>query len=417
MSGGVEYRIYSRRWLVLATYMCVNIVMQSLWATFFSVTTQAWKFYGFSDRVSGEASVSLLSIVIMTGMLILSIPASAIFSVIGWYKAMSIASVLMAVCAVARGIFGTGYSAVLICTVGMACAQPFILNAMGLMTSKWFPPKERGLANGFCVCTVTVGAMVSQLGFPWVQKTFGLDIPSVLKIYGIMAVIAAIFFITAASEAPKLPPCDEKLMVRDNYRDGIKRLVKNKNFILGMLIYLALNGGSLAFTTFIEPFMNYLNGGRFDSIFIATFGMVISILGISGTILITLYTDHNNGRRRLPSIRLCMALSAVGLVLFMCLHIPGLLFAAAALYGFSCNGVMPVGLVYGCESGYPVSEGTTGSLMQWIGNMGGIIMLSVINTAFNGNHLISMLFILGVTVFGFVISLIAREKSEQERMI
>lgn len=150
---------------------------------------------------------------------------------------------------------------------------------------------------------------------------------------------------------------------------------------------------------------------------IATFGMVISILGISGTILITLYADHNNGRRRLPSIRLCMALSAVGLVLFMCLHIPALLLAAAALYGFSCNGVMPVGLVYGCESGYPVSEGTTGSLMQWIGNMGGIIMLAVINTAFNGNHIISMLFILGVTVLGFVISLIAREKSEHERMI
>lgn len=245
MSDMGEYRIYSRRWLVLIAYMCVNIVMQSLWATFFSVTTQAWKFYGFSDRVKGEASISLLSIIIMSGMVILSIPASAIFSRLGWYKAMSMAAVLMAVCAVVRGILGANYQAVLVCTVGMACAQPFILNAMGLMAAKWFPPRERGIANGFCVCTVTVGAMVSQLGFPWIQNTFSLDIPSVLKIYGIMAVIAAVFFIASAGEEPKLPPCDERLMVRDDYRTGIKKLVKNKNFILAMLIYLALNGGVL----------------------------------------------------------------------------------------------------------------------------------------------------------------------------
>ena len=55
--------------------------------------------------------------------------------------------VLTGACSLLRGIFGDSYAAVVATTVGFAVAQPFILNAPGLVAGKWFPENERATAN------------------------------------------------------------------------------------------------------------------------------------------------------------------------------------------------------------------------------------------------------------------------------
>lgn len=42
-SGGT-YRVYSYRWVVLAIYGLATAVIQLMWTTFFSITTQAWQY-------------------------------------------------------------------------------------------------------------------------------------------------------------------------------------------------------------------------------------------------------------------------------------------------------------------------------------------------------------------------------------
>lgn len=74
-----DYRVYGYRWVVLAIYGLCTGVIQLMWTTFFSITTDAWKYYGFTDATKGESAISLLSIIFMAGMIIISIPSLAAF--------------------------------------------------------------------------------------------------------------------------------------------------------------------------------------------------------------------------------------------------------------------------------------------------------------------------------------------------
>ena len=67
------YRVYGYRWLVLALYGLATVVIQLMWTTFFSITTEAWQFYGFADAQTGENAISMLSVIFMVGMIVLSV--------------------------------------------------------------------------------------------------------------------------------------------------------------------------------------------------------------------------------------------------------------------------------------------------------------------------------------------------------
>ena len=77
MSENTTYRVYGYRWLVLALYGLATVVIQLMWTTFFSITTEAWQFYGFADAQTGENAISMLSVIFMVGMIVLSVPTMA----------------------------------------------------------------------------------------------------------------------------------------------------------------------------------------------------------------------------------------------------------------------------------------------------------------------------------------------------
>lgn len=412
----IKYRVYTRRWLVWLAYIGINAALCYFWATFFSVTTEAWHYYGFTDAASGEAAMSALSMVIMAGMVILSIPVSAIFAKFGWFKPTAAAGVLLAVCAVVRGYCGTSYTWLMITTIGASLTQPFTLNCFGMLAAKWFPPKERGIANAGGLVSVYIGTMIAQFGFPWMQS-IGLDFAAILKIFGYLTVILAVLFIVIGKEEPSVPPCEPELVERINYVDGIKNLVTNKKFIIATLIYFALNGVYGSFTTLIDPIVQYFNNSSIDSMFVGTLGTIITITGCIGTLLLPSLTDRDAQHRRLPMIRICLAGSVVGLILFMTGHSSGMLILASAVFGFLFMGVQAVSVIFGCESGYPVSEGTTNSILQLIGNLGSLIILAVINAAFMGNHLYSMIFIIGMTILSMLLACFSKEASLHDRKL
>lgn len=182
-----QFKLYKRRWAVLLSFVCVNAVMQYGWAFFSAIVTDAWKFYGFQDAATGEAAISALTMIIMVAMITLSIPASWVFEKIGWYKTVSIAGIVLMIFTLLRGfIGGTSYTALVITTIGIAVTQPFIINAFGIISAKWFPPSERGVANGLGYdfyllgrCDGTVRCALAHehfwYGYPW--RTEGIWLP------------------------------------------------------------------------------------------------------------------------------------------------------------------------------------------------------------------------------------------------
>lgn len=409
--GGIEagtYKVYSYRWVVLGVYLLITAIIQLMWATFFSISTDAWHFYNFTDGVKGENAINLFSIVFMVGMIILSIPALAAFEKWGFKKAVGFGALLTGVCGLARGFVGDNYTLVLVATVGFAVAQPFILNAPGLVAGKWFPESERATANGVGILASYLGIASGLLITPLLLDG-GVSIKSILMIYGVVAAIAAALFLVLAKEKPPTPPCSEEEAIRVDFKEGMKTAFKRKDFLLSVAMFFCLLGVFNTFFTMIEPLIDAMTGGTVSSTDAGIIGVVVLFTGIIGSFVISMFSDKDKLHRRLPYMVIGNILGLVGILSFIMLSgFKGMLIAAV-LYGFFTIGSAPVVLTFAAESAYPTSEGTSEGLLMFSGNVSGVIFLGLASMM-GGNHMAVMIGIAAISVIPVILMLIAKEE-------
>lgn len=389
------FKVYGYRNVVLAVYLLVTAMIQLLWATFFSITTASWQYYGFASAAEGENAISMLSIIFMAGMILLSIPSLAAFEKWGFKKSVGFGAALMGICGLLRGILGNSYTAVLVMTVGFSIAQPFILNAPGLVAGKWFPENERATANGVGLLASYLGMAIGLLLTPILLEV-GQSIRDILLIYGIAAAVCAALFLLFAKEKPPTPPCAEEDAARANFKEGFQIAMKRKNFLISVVVFFCLLGVFNTFFTMIEPILSSMTGGVVDSTGAGIVGVAILLAGIVGSLVIAAFSDKDKQRRRLPYMIAGNLAGTLGLALFILLKgFPGML-VAGLLYGFLTVGSAPVILTFAAEAAYPASEGTSEGFLMFAGNVGGVIFLGIASL-FSGNHLSIMLFMVAVS--------------------
>lgn len=414
-----NYQVYGYRWVVLGIYGLCTGVIQLMWTTFFSITTDAWKYYGFTDATKGESAISLLSIIFMAGMIIVSIPSLAAFERFGFKKAVGFGVVLTGLCALLRGVFGDSYTMVLVVTVGFAVAQPFLLNSPGLVAGKWFPERERATANSVGLLCSYFGMCVGLLLTPVLLES-GMTIKSMLLTYGAVGVVSAILFLIFVKEKPPTPPCPEELAGRSDFKEGIKFALKKKNFILALLMFFCVFGVFNTFFTMIEPILRNLTNEGVDATQVGIIGVIILGIGIIGSLIISLISDKDKQHKRLPYMIVVNIIGCVGFALFLAMKGFGGLAIAAALYGFFIVGGAPLTLTFAAESCYPTSEGTSEGLLMFMGNVAGVIFLGA-SGLFGTNHRMLMMAMIAVTVFYIALMFFAKEikleKAKQEEKI
>ena len=414
-----NYQVYGYRWVVLGIYGLCTGVIQLMWTTFFSITTDAWKYYGFTDATKGESAISLLSIIFMAGMIIVSIPSLAAFERFGFKKAVGFGVVLTGICALLRGLFGDSYTLVLVMTVGFAIAQPFLLNSPGLVAGKWFPERERATANSVGLLCSYFGMCVGLLLTPVLLES-GMTIKSMLLTYGAVGVVSAILFLIFVKEKPPTPPCPEELAGRSDFKEGIKFALKKKNFILALLMFFCVFGVFNTFFTVIEPILRNLTNEGVDATQVGIIGVIILGIGIIGSLIISLISDKDKQHKRLPYMIVVNIIGCVGFALFLAMKGFGGLAIAAAIYGFFIVGGAPLTLTFAAESCYPTSEGTSEGLLMFMGNVAGVIFLGAASL-FGTNHRMLMVAMIAVTVFYIVLMFFAKEikleKAKQEEKI
>ncbi len=406
-SGQTSYRVYSYRWIVLAVYGLSTAVIQLMWTTFFSITTEAWKFYGFADAVAGENAISLLSIIFMAGMIVLSIPVMAAFEKFGFKKAVGFGVVLTGVAALVRGIWGGSYTVVVVATVGFAIAQPFILNSPGLVAGKWFPENERATANSVGLLCSYVGMCIGLLLTP-VLLEGGMGIQTMLLLYGGLGAATSVLFLLLVKEAPPTPPCPEEAAVRDSFGDGMRGAMKKRDFVLALAVFFCMFGVFNTFFTMIEPILRQLSGEAVDATQVGVIGVVILVTGVAGSLILSMVSDRDKRQRRLPYAIGANIAGIAGLVLFIFSRSFGLMLAAAVLYGFFIVGGAPLLLTFAAEAAYPTSEGTSEGLLMWAGNVAGVVFLGGASL-FGGNHRLLMIVMTAISAAYLIPMLLAKE--------
>ena len=137
-----NFRLYPYRWVVLAVFMFINLMMQLLWISYAPITGEAASFYQVDDLKIGFLAMSF-----MIAYIPLSIPESWAIDKWGFRKAVGLGAILMGVFGLLRGFAGANYSLVLLSTIGIAIGQPFMMNSWTTVPAKWFP-KEFSCHSG-----------------------------------------------------------------------------------------------------------------------------------------------------------------------------------------------------------------------------------------------------------------------------
>jgi MFS family permease len=350
-----SYKLYGYRWVVLAVFFLVNLTIQILWISYAPITGPAAEYYGVND-----IQIGLLAMSFMIAFIPLSIPVSWVIDTYGFRLAVGIGSVLMGVFGLLRGFAGQNYTLVLWSTIGIAIAQPFLLNAWTTVPAKWFAMGERATVVGVVTLGNLLGTGIGMAVTPYLFETMPID--RIQLIYGGIAAFSALLFILLARETPPTPPGLPGTEVRALMLDGLRHALKVKDFWLYLFIVFVGLGLFNGLTTWVEGIVRPRGFSPEDA---GTIGALMLFGGLLGAVIIPPFSDRQHKRKRY--LMLGFALSIPGLIGLTYAETVWGLNISAFILGFFLVSSFPVGMQYAAEITHPTPEGTSNGLVQLCG--------------------------------------------------
>ena len=356
-------QIYSYRWIVLFLFFLTNIISQILWVSFIPVTSLAMKFYGVD-----AFSIILLSLIFLIVYIPVTFIAAWLIDKFDFKIGASIGSLFMGVFGFLRYFADNNYIFVLIFQIGIAIAQPFLLNTITKLSANWFSETERTTATGISLIATFIGIALGMFITPFI--VIFISFRSMLLIYGILALIFGFLFVVFAKNKPPTPPSKELIIDKVFIFQGFRELFSNRNFLILVIVFFLGMGVFNMITTYIELIV--IPRG-FNSIFAGVLGMLLIIGGILGTIVMAVLSDKLNKRR---DIMICsLIIAAISLLIFSISYNELYLMMSSFWFGFGLMGATPIALEYAVDATKPVPEASSNGILMMIGNLGGIVLI------------------------------------------
>ena len=181
-------QVYGYRWIVLLLFFMINVISNILWTTYAPVTTHAMEFYGVDEFL-----VIFISLVFLIVYIPITFLATWLIDKFEFKIGASLGALLMGVFGFLRFIADNNYILALIFSIGIAIAQPFLLNTITKLSANWFPEKERTTATGISLIATALGVALGMVMTPILVIV--LNFRSMLFIYGLLALISSIIFV------------------------------------------------------------------------------------------------------------------------------------------------------------------------------------------------------------------------------
>jgi cyanate permease len=387
------------RWLILAAFMVITAINQALWITFAPITSEAVKFYSTSDLAIG-----LLSLCFMVVYILIFLPSAWLIDTWGIRRSVSVGAMLTAVFALTRGIFASSFTMVVISQLGIAVGQPLILGATTKLAARWFPVDERATATGLGTLAIYLGVLLSLVVTPLLTAGYGMK--GALVIWGVVAAVAALFFILVAREKPAVPVGRPEDEIRSLMFDGLRSMIRRKDFLFLLAIFFVGLGMFNGITTWIEEIV----GPRgFSTAQAGVAGGVMLIGGIVGAFILPLISDSL--RRRKPFVIIALVGLLPGLLGVTFATSYWLLLAGSFVFGFFLLSAGPIGFQYGAEMTLPAPEGTSNTLLIVAGQLSGIIFIFLMDAlkSPSGSMTEALLGLLALTLVSVALAFFLKE--------
>ncbi len=370
-----DLHVYGYRWIVLLLFFLVNVISNILWTTYAPVTTHAMEFYGVDEFL-----VIFISLVFLIVYIPITFLATWLIDKYEFKIGASIGALLMGVFGFLRFIADNNYILALLFSIGIAIAQPFLLNTITKLSANWFPETERTTATGISLIATALGVALGMVMTPIL--VISLNFRSMLFIYGILALISSIVFVILIKNKPPTPPSSNVVVEKIYMFKGFKLLFSNRNFVILAVIFTLGMGTFNFITTYVELIV--IPRG-FDSIFAGILGMALLSGGILGTIIMSLLSDKLKHRKNI--MILSMIIATVSLLTFSFSYNALLLIISMACFGFGLMGSGPITLEYAVDATNPVPEASSNGVLMMGGAIGGIILIiGLENVKFSGDY-------------------------------
>lgn len=345
------------RWIILILFMLPAAMSQMLWLNFAPLLTMVQKKYSVDEMTS-----NLLLLVFPLVYVLVSVPAGYITDKRGYKFSISLGSVIMSVFAALR-IYDGPFWFMLICQVGIAIGQPFIINAISKLAADWFEHTENALANGLGTLGMFIGM---ALGFALAVPCLGaLGLAGSMTLYAALTAASTLLFVLFAHERNPGSDHSAHAITRD-----LKVLIADRNLkILFSIAFLALgffNGLSSWLEQILAP-----NGVSAESA--GNAGAALIVGGIAGAAIIPGISDSH--KKRKPFLIACCVLAAL-LTLPLTKSTDGvLLYALSAAMGFFFLPGYALLLSATEEFAGQEKAGSATGLLMLFGNAGGVVTM------------------------------------------
>lgn len=420
------FKVYPYRWVILAIFMVISFVIQLQWLAHAAVERPAELFYQGQFNQNSFFNIDFLAMIYMLVYIAVSIPASYFIEKYGIRVAIGLGAAIAGISGLLKGYYADSFRIIVLAQIGLAIAQPLVLNAVTALSVRWFPLRERGLAAGLAILAQYLGIIFAMLVTPLFIGTdptkadYGSGFPHMLMLYGWLTFGAAVLTLLLLKEKPPTPPAADNLE-RHSFFKGVKHILNNKDMILTIMIFLVGLGIFNAISSMTDSIS--ANLGVKDSN--GLIGGMMLIGGILGALVIPALSDKFRIRKMIIVICTAGALPGVlGLSLTgYFVHDTHLIYtialASSFVLGFFIMSAGPVGFQYAAEISYPAPESISQGLLLWVGQISGLLFvagMSLYNNAFLNDWMILfsvlMFFVVGMALMTKESPMIITEKDK-----
>lgn len=420
-------KVYPYRWVILLVFMLINIVVQIQWLAHAAVARPAEVFYEGQFDPSSFFNIDFLAMVYMLVFIVMSFPASYVIDTYGIRVGVSFGALLAGAAGLMKGMFADSFTAVVIAQVGLAVAQPFILNAVTAVSVRWFPLRERGMAAGFSALAQYIGIIIAMLVTPMLvgsdpaKPGYGSGFESMLLTYGWLTFGVAVVTLLLLREKPPTPPSVETLQ-RHSFIKGVKHILKQRDMQIMLLLFFVGLGIFNAVSAMTDSIAEHAGVQDSDGLI----GGLMLIGGILGASILPILSDKV--RKRKVFLVICMAgmvpgifgLTFAGSLSSDPETIYAINLAAAFILGFFIMSAGPLGFQYAAEVSHPAPESTSQGMLLWVGQITGMIFVAGMSVESNRYLPTFMISFAVLSLFCLAAVLLLRESpmiiTERDRM-
>jgi MFS family permease len=400
------YKSYKYRWVVLAVYMYISALTQLYWLNFAAIDTFVEEHFSIT-----ASSVMWFTLVFPLVQVLLSLPAGMVIDRRGFKYGVGIGALFTGLFAMLRLVNTGSFTVLLISQIGIAIGQPFVLNGVTKVVVTWFPQKEEATAVGLGSLALLVGMMVGLGATPALVQYLGFK--TMLLIYGVLGVLGILLFFSLVKAQPATPPREIEVQQEITGWQGIKHILKMRDFVILGFIALIGIGVFNGLATWLEKILNELHQIPMTAAGIISAILVLS--GIVGCIVIPLISDKI--MRRKPFLLLASAVGAVCIIALMVTKGYAANIVNAIFLGFFLISALPIMLTMSAEITGARFAGISVGYLQLLGNAAAVAIVPIMESmrGITGQYILPLAFIAGLLGISFVLALVVREPTRSPK--